>query len=492
MPIYTHTTGQNQKTFNNMQKTFTAKNFVMKKTAITHFMALVFLFPLVLSAQDKDPAQVFFESGERKRSERRYLEAADDYENASMISPYEAKYPFSIGLCYFMAKVPDKSAVYFNKALELKPNFPEAYEKLLIIYKSTKDEAKIIETFDRYSKAEPDPKKQIELKIEAIKFLENRKDFEKALSFANDALNVNPTDSEALYHHGLINNRLGNYKEAVTSLEKSLASIQSSKIEVLAPRYFQLGYAYHHTGEYAKKTEAFDKVRNVAPYNTQVAKFEPDYMISVGRAYMNIYFFKEAHDLLDQALKMDDNHRDGRLMKAELFEKEDDHHQIYHIKKAIEGMLMQKERNEPYNILELKKDYKDLMDVKLNSNLFDEAIALGKQCLEEVFPNLNDGSVNDVAFIQAMAYHKKGETATAIEKLVALTDSKSINPLEAVKFNFALGELYLLTKDFSKAKEVLQKARKGPYSSAAEYAYEKLTDEEAKEGQSVMLVDKQE
>src|SRR3569623_1317380 len=71
--------------------------------------------------------KAMFDRGLQQSASRQYLEAISSFSAYAKQEPTEAAAPFNIGLCYFALERYRDALPYFEKTIELKPDYANAY-----------------------------------------------------------------------------------------------------------------------------------------------------------------------------------------------------------------------------------------------------------------------------------------------------------------------------------------------------------------------------
>ena len=144
------------------------------------------------------------ESGEdaddAEEKDKYYQEAIEHYSNAIQLIPEFTEAYNGRGLTYLSKEEFDKAIDNFSKAIELNPRSAQAYSGRSAVYRS----------LEEYDKAIVDSKKAIRLNpdnaidyhmLGLAYFYKN--DFDNAISSLNEAIRLNPADVLAYHHRGL-------------------------------------------------------------------------------------------------------------------------------------------------------------------------------------------------------------------------------------------------------------------------------------------------
>ena len=228
---------------------------------------------------------------------RKILDSAEEQKDTHQSTLFE------LGNAKYMLGALDEALANYNKAIELEPDFAEAYASRGILFrkleqydKAEKDLTKLIELepnlaaaytsrgdllleIRQYDKAEKDLAKAIELKPDlAVAYVSygnllcKLEQYKKAEANYNKAIELKPDFAEAYASRGILFNQLEQYGEAEEDLTKAI-ELKPGLTEV----YYSRGLALYNL-------EQYDNAE--ANYNKAI-ELKPDYTIAyVGRGVL--------------------------------------------------------------------------------------------------------------------------------------------------------------------------------------------------------------
>ncbi len=184
-----------------------------------------------------------------------------------------------------------KALVYFEKAIELDPNFALAYFGCALAQPNVKDIFeylnKAVSLIDRVSEGE-------KLLIIGMQAGLNR-DFKKQLDNFKLLVEKYPEDEYALYHLGNIYFAQQQYEEAIKNY-KELIKINKN----FAPVYNQLGYAFRNLEKFDAAEKSFKKYIQLIPDN-------PNPYDSYGELLLKMGEYEASIEQYEKALRRDSN-----------------------------------------------------------------------------------------------------------------------------------------------------------------------------------------
>ncbi|MFZ4544637.1 MAG: tetratricopeptide repeat protein [Saprospiraceae bacterium] len=174
-------------------------------------------------------------------------------------SPNKARPQVKLGGIYSNKNQWDKAIAHFSKAIEINPNFTEAYNNRGAVYWSQ----------EKWDKAVGDYTKAIELNPKFSPAYFNRGISytrlglnDKALADLSSAVEINPQYAEAYYNRGLIKDRPGNWSEAAADYSLAI-SVDSN----YSKAYYNRGICNGNLGNLDQSIADFTKTMELDPKN---------------------------------------------------------------------------------------------------------------------------------------------------------------------------------------------------------------------------------
>jgi tetratricopeptide (TPR) repeat protein len=228
---------------------------------------LIFLLALAWLVSGCATDKVFRERQARASRDRgeQYLamneptKALEQFLNALEIYPDDPALHYDLALTYDMKGALDKTKYHLKEAIQLKPDYSDAYNYLGFVYFS---EGKVNEAIKCYQKALDN-----DLYLNAqdahmnlgVAYL-SLKDYHKAVLQLEEAIRLVPDFAAAYNNLGKAYEGLGQYSKARFDYEKAVEFNPQ-----YADAYLNLGKLLYRTGDRKKAMESFDKVIRLEP-----------------------------------------------------------------------------------------------------------------------------------------------------------------------------------------------------------------------------------
>jgi len=138
----------------------------------------------------------------------------------------------------------DKAIQNYDKAIELKPDYAEAYNNRGVAYGEKDDFDKAIQNYDKAIELKPDYAKAYNNR--GVAYVEKR-DFDKAIQNYDKAIELKPDYAEAYYNRGNVYSRKDDFDKAIQNYDKAIELNPR-----LAEAYYSRGIAYVEKRDFDK------------------------------------------------------------------------------------------------------------------------------------------------------------------------------------------------------------------------------------------------
>jgi len=183
----------------------------------------------------------------------RELKKAESFDPVDHITQYD------IGLVYYYRERYDQAIPYFEKAIQLKPDFAPAINGLGNAYSALGHWDKAIEAYQKIIEDVFYGTPHFALSNMALAYYQ-KKDYARAEKYFLEALKLSPDFVNALGGLATTYMAQGRYEEAVQKLERAVR-----KEPKLAQLHFELGRAYRGLGDPGKARDEFQRAAQLAP-----------------------------------------------------------------------------------------------------------------------------------------------------------------------------------------------------------------------------------
>lgn len=211
----------------------------------------------------------------------------------------------------------------YNRAVELKPEYTEAWKGQATTLLELKRYQDALEAYDKAIQLQPNYEDAWNGRGKALNHLQR---YSEAIASFDSALKIQPNNLESWNEKGNVQIKLQQYSEAITSFDKAVKIQPKNSLA-----WHKRGIALHNLRRYQEAVESYDQAvehkpdyseawyqRGNALINLQKAKeavesydkavqFQPNYQIawySKGSVLNNLRNFPEAVKSFDQALKL--------------------------------------------------------------------------------------------------------------------------------------------------------------------------------------------
>ena len=179
--------------------------------------------------------------------------------NATEIADLKVQSHYNLGLAYYHSRQIEKAIAAYESALQLEPNFADAYGGLGVIYWRRGDLNAAIRHCQKAIKIAPE---NIEFHQNLTQIYWQKGMYDRASVGYRIILELNPSDENALHHLGLILLSKQEYQEAVSCFQEVL-----KRNPERALTHGALGTAYYKLGEEGLAIQEFQEVLRLDPRN---------------------------------------------------------------------------------------------------------------------------------------------------------------------------------------------------------------------------------
>ena len=184
--------------------------------------------------------------------------------NPTEIADLKVHCHYNLGLAYYQGGKIEKAIAAYQTAIQLEPNFADAYGGLGVIYWRNGDLDAAIRHCQKAIKIAPE---NIEFHQNLTQIYWEKGMFDRAAIGYRIILELNPSDENALHHLGIILLSKQEYDEAVSCFQKVLERNPDNALT-----HGALGTAYYKLGEEGPAIHEFREVLRLDPQNENARK----------------------------------------------------------------------------------------------------------------------------------------------------------------------------------------------------------------------------
>jgi tetratricopeptide (TPR) repeat protein len=214
------------------------------------------------------------------------------FSHATSVNPRNAFAQFALGGEYLRQDQLDKAEVHLLKSVEIKQDYPDAYDQLGIVYARKGDPVKALHYFrEAYNRAPNADARRLQNLAVALR---DNGQLDEAESTLRKALQLNPTDSKIHYNLGVVQYRSKQFPEARDSLLMALnilktprqssslvdAALNENSHAVPLNVHAYLALVYEQLGQFEAALKHHQAVFDLNPGNPQSS-------IQLSRAHQN-------------------------------------------------------------------------------------------------------------------------------------------------------------------------------------------------------------
>ena len=171
---------------------------------------------------------------------------------------------YNLGLAYYQEGRTEKSVIAYQQAIQLEPNFADAYGGLGLIYWRTGNLDTAILHCQKAIKIAPE---NIEFHQNLVRVYWQKGMYDSAAEVYRTILDLNASDTESLHHLGLILLSKNEYHQAVSYFQQVLEIKPENALT-----HGALGVAYYKLGEQHLAIHQFQEVLRLDPQNQNAHK----------------------------------------------------------------------------------------------------------------------------------------------------------------------------------------------------------------------------
>lgn len=429
------------------------------------FMVLFSFLASFAMAQDKSAAE-YIQAGKDLEGQRKYKEAAEQYEFAALVEPKNAEAYYLRGNMQMKLNETTKALGNFEKAIKLNPEHDKAYAGKALVYMHIKDYDKAFAAFDEAFTHCADAETKAGYKSIIVSTLDKNDRFSEAAPYIAAGLGAKADEPNLLYYDGKFKNDKKDFEGASKSLEKAESYFANKPPQVSARFYYELAYAYHELGQPDKLDKVLPKAAH-GPYKADAIKLTPKYQMSLAQSFYDVFDFEQSLEYLNGILKRRPGFGPAQSLKGKILEGKGDKSSI---KEVIEKVIV----STP-NPIEKGKKYEELAHLEYGMGNYAAAGEAASYALKV------DKKKFDMYVLQPAAEFKAGDPDKALATIEEGLKYPAMSELMKDRLSLLKGIILKEKGDTENAKKTLKGVREGHFKYTALYYLEALGEKEAAE-----------
>ncbi|WP_020529011.1 tetratricopeptide repeat protein [Flexithrix dorotheae] len=380
----------------------------------------------------------------------RYEEAILLLAEASKKTPDNAEIYFISANCKINLGKFNEAIQDLEKAVEIKPDYYQAFEELGDLYAQMRNAEKAVENYDNAFATDSNLERQLKYKIDIINILNLVKQQQSVFEHIEIARKLSPDNFDVKFLEAQYYNYIGDYNSAKDILDKIITQVP--KIAENEQYFYEIGYAYHYLEEYEKAKEYFE-FANGGEFKVKLIEFTPEFYFSLANAYFSIYEYQLSEKFLATTLKLNPSMTEAYDLQKKLASIKAEKAELISITK---GEIEASEKDGNFlkdKVYELAFLYHQNGDYEFCMTACDKLI------------DKNPMDFNAI-FLKAACEYQLNKPGSATETLERAVKNPRLNPEKKAQFNFMIGMNYKAAKNLDMAEEAFRGASKGYYRGA--------------------------
>ena len=191
------------------------------------------------------------------QEQRNNEKAIKHYGKAIELNPNFAEAYNNRGNAYSDKDELNRAIQDFDKAIDLKPDIAEAYYNLGVAYGNKGEHDRAIQDYNEAIERKPDYAKAYYNRGVAYG---NKGEFDQAIQDYTKAIELNPNDAEAYNNRGIAYGKKGNFEQAIQDFNKAIELKPD-----FAEAYYNRGIAYRIKGNFEQAIQDFNEAIELKP-----------------------------------------------------------------------------------------------------------------------------------------------------------------------------------------------------------------------------------
>ncbi|WP_027004064.1 tetratricopeptide repeat protein [Hugenholtzia roseola] len=394
-------------------------------------------------------------------------EALSVLEKAATSEANQADIFFAMGFCYEQLAKPHQAAQFYQKTLQVEPDYWSAYFKLMQAYQAENKMPLVEKTLQEVLQRLPSDEERIKIlgknlveqneteRLDASSLLLLQK-FESLSGTLPPLFQLIEIKAYFAAHQ---------YEKAQNKAENILNTITTQNALTEEVAYWHLKAAFQ-VGDIDKMSLFLNRIKR-EEWLAEAKILAPRYYYNLGYAYFFAHEFQKSEQYLRSALAIDPEYSAAQVYLNQIAARKADKSRVINLTR--EKMIYQEHTQHDISF------YKDLARLYVHQELYNQAILMADSCL------MLDKHQPEALFLKGIALYKTYKDAEAIktwEVLVHFLEKheKELDPEKMAQYYFSLALAYKRQKKLDLAQKNLQKAKIGVYQDAVLYELNHLKE----------------
>jgi tetratricopeptide (TPR) repeat protein len=299
-------------------------------------------------------------------------DAQNYYQKVLELDPNYADAHNNLGVIFEKLREYQKAKSCYEKVIKIDPNYVKAHNNLGVIFEKLREYQKAKSCYEKVIKIDPNyVNAHNNLGVIFKELGENQ----KAKEWYKKAIEIDPNYAVAHYNLGVIYKELGENQKAKDCFEKVI-SVNPN----YAVAHYNLGVIFRELGEYQKAKECFEKAIELNPNYVNAYN-------NLGVAFKELKEYQKAKECFEKAIELNPNYADAHKNLGILLKQ----------KRLLSKIEQAKKSEIKTSIGFFKKNHKNLYksDIRLTSNPFISNRKVEAELISQLY-KINAKKLDDV------------------------------------------------------------------------------------------------
>jgi len=433
-------------------------------------LGYLFCYHRCCYAQTEMEAYDLYKNAEKFMRLKKYAEASIFFDKAIVKDPTNHAILYERGKCYIKLRNFDKASYSFQRVIELREDYTNAYLLLGYLHTAVNRLDNAYSDYNAAYKLEVNMSRRFIIKLVIINILDKQGKLREAGHHLDEAKTFGIDHEHYFFFQAKYRNLHGRYKEAKDFLVKTIAKIENQhpdsvavemgeklfqqtyytpadgdevlKQEVrlnpvnntkknqpptakLAKFYYEMYFTLYKLHQYEYAENIYEKAA-FEPYRKRMDPLHQSYLYNIAYAYYQVHEYDRSKDVLDEITRNNPEHHGANALAAKLMDAIGDKAALV---EQLESELITPKAGKATEHVE-----NELLKLYIDTQQYEKALELADKVVEKKATN------HTAMFYKALALSKipdkQDETFETFEKLFKLP---YLRKKEVSKYQFALG-----------------------------------------------------